>query len=91
MFRIKKSVPLSYERQGYIYFASKMYKYLGAPEQKKIIELCRRSGGENWKALFEFVTTDAGAVAVCMRHNIASETTIHRMVRDYYMNFPQRL
>ena len=28
MFRYKKSVPVSYERQGYIYFASRLYREL---------------------------------------------------------------
>ena len=56
MFRYKKSVPVSYERQG----------------------------------LFEFVTTDAGATAVCMKHFL-SRSTLERAVRRYYESFPQNL
>lgn len=35
MFRYKKSVPVSYERQGYIYFASRLYRELTEEQQHK--------------------------------------------------------
>lgn len=91
MFRFKKSIPLSYERQGYIFFASRMYSELPPPAQKKIVSLCLECGKENYRALFEFVTTDAGVTAICMKHHIASETTVYRMVREYYLKFPKYL
>ena len=34
MFRYKKSVPVSYERQGYIYFASRLYRELTEEQQR---------------------------------------------------------
>ena len=91
MFRYKKSIPVPYERQGYVFFVSKLYKELPPAAQQKIVNLCLECGGENYRALFEFVTTDAGAVAVCMKHYIASETTLYRMVREYYQKFPKFL
>lgn len=91
MLRYKKSIPLSYERQGYIFFVSKLYKELPPAAQKKIVNLCLECGKENYQALFEFVTTDAGATALCLKHHIASETTIYRMVREYYTKFPKYL
>ena len=36
MFRYKKSVPVSYERQGYIYFASRLYRELTEEQQRKL-------------------------------------------------------
>ena len=60
MFRYKKSVPVSYERQGYIYFASRLYRELTEEQQRKLLNLCLQCGGEHYQALFEFVTTDAG-------------------------------
>lgn len=88
MFRFKKAVPVSYERQGYIYFKSRCYRDLPEAEQQRIVNLCLASGGEYYQALFEFVTTDDGATAVCMRHHL-SRSTLERVVRCYYTNWPQ--
>ena len=90
MFRYKKSVPVSYERQGYIYFASRLYRELTEEQQHKLLNLCLQCGGEHYQALFEFVTTDAGATAVCMKHFL-SRSTLERAVRRYYESFPQNL
>ena len=90
MFRYKKSVPVRYERQGYIYFASRLYRELTEEQQHKLLNLCLQCGGEHYQALFEFVTTDAGATAVCMKHFL-SRSTLERAVRRYYESFPQNL
>lgn len=90
MFRYKKSVPVSYERQGYIYFASRLYRELTEEQQRKLLNLCLQCGGEHYQALFEFVTTDTGATAVCMKHFL-SRSTLERAVRRYYESFPQNL
>ena len=74
MFRYKKSIPVSYERQGYIYFTSLLYRELPEGAQRKILNLCLEAGGEYYQALFEFVTTDAGAQAVCLRHHLSPST-----------------
>ena len=90
MFRYKKSIPVSYDRQGYIYFTSRFYHELPSWAQQKILNLCLECGGEYYQALFEFVTTDAGATGVCTRHYL-SRSTLERVVRKYYENFPARL
>ena len=90
MFRFKKSLDVDYERQGYIYFSSRTYDQLSPSQQRKIVDLCLRAGGEYHAALFEFVTTDAGATAVCMRHHL-SQSTLERAVRRYYEQFPRWL
>lgn len=88
MFRYKKSVPVSYERQGYIFFKSLCYRELPREDQHTILNLCLRVGGEYHRALFEFVTTNAGAENICMRHHL-SRSTLERIVRKYYTEFPQ--
>ena len=90
MFRYKKSIDVPYERQGYIYFASRMFHRLTLRQQQKIIDLCTEAGGEYHAALFEFVTTNNGAAAVCMKHHL-SQSTLERAVRRYYEQFPTRL
>ena len=52
MFRYKKSIPVSYERQGYIYFTSLLYWELPKRTQEKILNLCIAAGKENYQALF---------------------------------------
>ena len=44
MFRYKKSVPVSYERQRYIYFASRLYRELTEEQQRKLLNLCLQCG-----------------------------------------------
>lgn len=90
MYRYKKSVSAGYDRQGYIYFCSKLYRSLNEARQRAILSLCAECGGEYCQALLEFVTTDAGATAVCMKHHI-SRSTLERAVRRYYESFPENL
>ena len=90
MFRFKSGVKADYNRQGYIYFTSRRYRELDEAAQQKILNLCLEHGGESYQALFEFVTTDATATAVCMKHCL-SKSTLHRMVRRYYEDFPKKL
>lgn len=90
MFRFKKSVPVEYDRQGYIYFTSKLYRELPAAEQQRILNLCVEAGGEYYQALFEFVTGNVGATAVCCKHFL-SQSTLERAVRRYYVLFAREL
>jgi len=91
MFRYKKNIPLSYNRQGYIYFISRAYSSLDRDKQSTIKKLCEQAGGNNPEALFEFVTSDTGATAICIRHCIASKTTLDRAIKKYYLRFPDKL
>ena len=90
MFRLKQSIPVDYNLQGYIYFNSKLYAMLSKEMQQRILVLCTKAGGEYYQALFEFVTTDAGATAVCRKHFI-SQSTLERIVRRYYILFAKSI
>ena len=89
-FRQKRSIPVDYDTQGYIYFVSRAYKRLSPAGQRQIRELCQTAAGEYYKALLEFVTTDAGAAAVCRKHYL-STSTLERIVRRYYVLFARTL
>lgn len=89
-FRYKRGIPVDYEQQGYIYFTSRRFKQLPGKQQEKIRALCREAGGEHADALFEFVTSDSGAVEVCARFYI-SESTLERAVKKYYLAFQETL
>lgn len=90
MFRIKKSIPLSRDRQGYVYFRSRMYAELSEGRKEIIRALCAAAGGDYAQAVLEFVTTDEGATAICLRHHLSRET-LDRCVRRYYLAFPKNL
>lgn len=90
MFRYKKSIPVTYAAQGYIYFASRMYAVMDAEQQEKLLNLCLEAGGEHYQALFEFVTTGVGATAVCRKYFL-SQSTLERVVKKYYIRFAEDL
>ena len=90
-FRYKPAVRVGYVRQGYIYFKSLSYPKLTSAERHRIREHCKASGGEYRQALFEFVTTQNTATEICMRHYIASKTTLYQMTKEYYESFPEDL
>ena len=89
-FRYKRSIPIDYDTQGYIYFTSRRFKDLSKEKRETIRRLCREAGGEHEEALFLFVTTDMGAVEVCGRFYI-SESTLERAVKRYYLAFQECL
>ena len=88
MFRFKKSIPVEYDLQGYIYFTSQLYRNMDQASQGKILRLCRKAGGEYHQALFEFVTSNVGATAVCRKYFL-SQSTLERIVRRYYILYAE--
>ncbi|MGM9626958.1 MAG: hypothetical protein ACI3V4_02540 [Faecousia sp.] len=90
MFRYKRSIPVTYELQGYIYFTSQLYRELPKGKQAKIRKLCEEAAGEYADALFLFVTTDTSKAEVCAKYFI-SESTLERVVRRYYMAFQRSI
>lgn len=91
MFRYKPSIPVSYDRQGYIYFKSLTYRDMTPQQQERIRGLCERTAGTLSQALLEYVTTGDSVKAVCHRHYIASPTSIYRALKRYYVQFPMDL
>ena len=83
MFRFKRSVPVSYDWQGLIYFYSRLYDHLPEKHREKIRNLCEEAGMEYSKALFVLVTTSLSMTAVCDRYYL-SQSTLQRAVRRYY-------
>lgn len=90
MFRYKKSIPVPYDRQGYIYFQSRLFRDLSKTDQDRIIRLCKESAGQYWRALLEFVTTSADATYIEQKHHL-SRATLYRCVHRYYVRFPTKL
>lgn len=91
MFRYKRGIRCSYRRQAYIYGVSANYRDLTEKQQETIRNLCGRAGGWYAEALFEYVTQEKTATAVCLKHHIASTTTLYACVKKYYEMFPKRI
>lgn len=90
MFRYKRSIPVGYREQGYIYFASQQYQEMDTEKRKRIRELAREAGGSYHKAVLEYVTTEAEPASVCGKYHI-SQSTLERAVRRYYTAFACRI
>ena len=86
MFRFRKSVPLSRDRQGYIYYFSRLYKSLDESDRTFIKKLCKEAAGENWRAVLDVVTGKLSCRAACSKHYI-SESTLERGIRKYYIAY----
>lgn len=91
MFRYKRGINVPYEMQGYIHFCCRRFYDLPTQRQDAIWDLCRKAGGEHTDALFEFVTTQDTATAICQRHFIASRTSLYRVVKRFYESWPDDL
>ena len=87
-FRMLTGVDLPYERQGFIYFTSRMYRFLPPEDQEEIDGLCRRVGKHQWLALRDLMCTDKSIQRILQDHYIASATTLNRLRRKYYREFP---
>ena len=90
MFRYRSGIKVDYDRQGYIYFTSRLFDDLSYRDKEKIRKLCEKCAGKDAPALLEYVTRDTTATSVCMKHYI-SKSTLYRSVRKYYENFPDKL
>ena len=90
MFRFKRSIPVDYSDQVYIYAVSRRYQKLPAKKRKLVRDISREAGKEYSEAVLEYVTTDLEAVQVCEKHHI-SLSTLERAVRRYYTAFAHRL
>ncbi len=85
-FRYKRGIDRDYKEQGRIYFHCLAYQTLSRREQEKIRRVCDQAGGEYAPALLEFLTTEQGYTAVCMKHHI-SKDTLYRAVKRFYEAF----
>ena len=90
VFRKNRTLKIPYWKQGYIYFVSRKYNDLRFYQQEWIEEHCKEIGGEHWQAIFDYVTTDMSATAICIKYYI-SESTLHRLVKRYYEEFPPEI
>lgn len=83
MFKKMKGVNVPYVQQGLIYFLCRNYTNEPAEVQRKIIRLCVETGGQDWAALKEMVTTGNSIRLIATKHSI-SESGLYRMRKRFY-------
>ncbi len=85
-FKYMRSLKLSYERQGEIFFTCLRFKRLCEDEQERIKEICEAcADGDSYKrrAIMAFMTTTATWQECCMRYHI-SDSTMARLRKKFY-------
>lgn len=87
MFKKKRGIRLSYNKQGLIYFTCLDIKNQPKEIQDKILNLCIKIGGIHYKALYTLLTDDTKNVhSVAMEHHI-SETQLYFYRKKFYENW----
>ena len=82
-FKKRRSINLSYNKQGLIYFTC--INYGDQPEhiRRKIYELCEEVGGEYSKALFTLLTRSKSVLQISLEFYV-SETKLYMLRKQFY-------
>lgn len=89
-FRVSKALTrmgISPEKQGLIFFACLNVKDLDERVGRKILNICMEVGGEDYQALYRFLT-DAyvNHVYICQKYFI-SQKRLFKLKREFYLRF----
>lgn len=82
-FKKMRGCRLSYEKQGYIYFACRNYAVLSGEAKKKIHRLCDEVGGEYSDALFAVLTTSKSVRTAAIEYHISERLLYNLRVKFY--------
>ena len=82
-FKKKRSIDLSYNKQGLIYFTCLNYNEQLPVIREKINRLCDEVGGVYSKALFELMTRSKSVLQISMEYYI-SETKLYVLRKEFY-------
>jgi hypothetical protein len=86
MFKKMRSVRLSYEKQGLVYFLCKNYTVLPVHIQETIDRLCMEVGGEYNQALRQLLIRRISVRRAAMEWHM-DETTLYRKRKIFYERF----
>lgn len=92
MFRELKSIPLSYKRQGFIFFTCLNYSYLHPTAQEQIHQLCIEISPEDYQALFEFLTTDPNEKPAwrIAQDSFIPVNRLYKLRKAFYIEYEKR-
>ncbi len=85
-FKYMRSVPLSYQQQGAIWFACQTFRQQTPETQARIRAICTRVGGGDGmkrRAILAYMTTRIGWRECCTRYYV-SDSTLDRLRKAFY-------
>lgn len=83
MFKKRRGIKLSYNRQGLIHFTCINWKIQPKEIQDKIFDLCQEVGGEDAQALEEVMTTEKSILSISMKYFV-SEKRLYTLRKMFY-------
>lgn len=84
MFKKRRGIKLSYNKQGLIYFTCMNYRDLPDDVTKKISDLCNEVGKEHALVLFEVMTNSSKSIrSLALEYHI-SETQLYHYRKKFY-------
>ena len=84
MFKKRKGINLPYNRQGLIYFTCMEYRHQPIEIQQKINNLCMEVAGEDYRALWQALTTDCKSILRIASDNNISEKKLYEYRKRFY-------
>ena len=84
MFKKRKGIKVSYNKQGLIYFTCVNIKDMPDEVQKKILNLCIEVCKEDYKALYEVITNDRKSILSVSLEYFLSEKKLYRLRKEFY-------
>lgn len=87
MFKKRRGIHIPYKKQGLIYFICVNYKDMPQEVQQKILNLCIKVGGEDYKALYDTVIDENKSIlSISLEYHI-SEKRLYDMRKKFYENW----
>lgn len=89
MFKKRRGIHISYNKQGLIYFICMNINDMPEDVQQSILKLCIKVSGRYYKALYTILTDDTKNIHnVAMNYNI-SETQLYLYRKNFYEEWQQ--
>ena len=87
MFKKRRGIKLSYNKQGLIYFTCMNVAEMPEKMQERIKQLCDEIGKEHSEALYQVMTNSNKSIrALALEHHI-SETQLYHYRKKFYENW----
>lgn len=90
MFKKFRSIRVPYKKQGLIYFLCVNIKEMPAEMQDAVLSLCTELGGEDYKALYEFITNEGRNACGVSQKYFVNEKRLYRLRKEFYEEWHRR-
>lgn len=84
MFKKRRGIRLSYNKQGLIYFTCMNIKDMPENIQQKVLNLCVEVGQQDYRALYELLTNDNKSVLSISHEYFLNEKRLYKMRKEFY-------